>query len=183
MRTGCRGGLQLIPLTLQWGLERLRPITLGPRRDAARAPRLMSDLPTLPGSHPTTTAALKSARFQHATRVANGHNPPAATAEALRRSTEMHRISRSKEGPCGSEASASLMTDAVGGRVDCRRPIAVRALTQVVTTPIDEPVDESGGSRRARGGPRIPGRVKCASLAWHTLKAALEGADAPVKTE
>jgi NifU-like protein involved in Fe-S cluster formation len=26
-------------------------------------------------------------------------------------------------------------------------------------------------------------RVKCASLPWHTLKAALEGADEPVKTE
>ena len=33
------------------------------------------------------------------------------------------------------------------------------------------------------GVSEFPVRVKCASLAWHTLKAALEGANAPVSTE
>jgi nitrogen fixation NifU-like protein len=33
------------------------------------------------------------------------------------------------------------------------------------------------------GVSEYPVRVKCASLAWHTLKAALEGARAPVTTE
>jgi nitrogen fixation NifU-like protein len=33
------------------------------------------------------------------------------------------------------------------------------------------------------GVAEFPVRVKCASLAWHTLKAALAGADRPVTTE
>jgi nitrogen fixation NifU-like protein len=40
------------------------------------------------------------------------------------------------------------------------------------------------GKLAAFGGVReFPARVKCASLAWHTLKAALEGAGQPVSTE
>ena len=34
-----------------------------------------------------------------------------------------------------------------------------------------------------QGVSRFPTRVKCATLCWHTLMAALEGAHAPVSTE
>jgi nitrogen fixation NifU-like protein len=44
----------------------------------------------------------------------------------------------------------------------------------VVTTPPDQPVEDLGKLSVLAGVREFPVRVKCASLAWHTLKAALE---------
>ena len=73
-----------------------------------------------------------------------------------------------------SKASASLMTDSIKGR-----PVAeVRALFQrfhtMVTTPPDQSVEDMGKLSVLAGVREFPVRVKCASLAWHTLKAALD---------
>lgn len=73
-----------------------------------------------------------------------------------------------------SKASASLMTDSIKGR-----PVAeVRELFQrfhrMVTTPPDAPVEDLGKLSVLSGVREFPVRVKCASLAWHTLKAALD---------
>jgi nitrogen fixation NifU-like protein len=72
-----------------------------------------------------------------------------------------------------SKASASLMTDAVKGR----SVAGVRALFErfhrMVTTPPDEPVEDLGKLSALAGVREFPVRVKCASLAWHTLKAAM----------
>ena len=84
-----------------------------------------------------------------------------------------------------SKASASLMTDAVKGKtVDEARALFDR-FHQMITTPFDRPVDEEGlGKLAAFAGVReFPVRVKCASLAWHTLKAALSDSHQTVKTE
>ena len=71
-----------------------------------------------------------------------------------------------------SKASASLMTDAVKGlTVDGARRLFER-FHQVVTTPPDQPVEEMGKLSSLAGVREFPVRVKCASLAWHTLKAA-----------
>ena len=73
-----------------------------------------------------------------------------------------------------SKASASLMTDSIKGR-----PVAeVRALFQrfhtMVTTPPEAAVEDMGKLSVLAGVREFPVRVKCASLAWHTLKAALD---------
>jgi nitrogen fixation protein NifU and related proteins len=73
-----------------------------------------------------------------------------------------------------SKASASLMTDVVKGM-----PVAgVQALFarfhRMVTTAPDVPVEDLGKLSVLSGVREFPVRVKCASLAWHTLKAALE---------
>ena len=44
----------------------------------------------------------------------------------------------------------------------------------MVTTPPDQPVEDWASSRCSPACASFPVRVKCASLAWHTLKAALE---------
>ena len=44
----------------------------------------------------------------------------------------------------------------------------------MVTTPPDQPVEDMGKLSSLAGVREFPVRVKCASLAWHTLKAALE---------
>jgi len=72
-----------------------------------------------------------------------------------------------------SKASASLMTDAVkGGTVEQARALFER-FHHVVTTPPDQPVEDLGKLSVLAGVREFPVRVKCASLAWHTLKAAL----------
>lgn len=82
-----------------------------------------------------------------------------------------------------SVASASLMTEAVKGRA---RADAARLGDQVhrLLTEQDAPSPPELGKLAALSGVReYPSRVKCASLCWHTLNAALAGADAPVSTE
>jgi len=82
-----------------------------------------------------------------------------------------------------STASASLMTEAVKGKDRA----AVRALFERVHTLLTHPdavADGSLGKLAALGGVReFPVRVKCASLCWHTLNAALGHGPATVSTE
>jgi nitrogen fixation NifU-like protein len=85
-----------------------------------------------------------------------------------------------------STASASMMTQAVKGRSRDQVEALFRAFHALVTGR-----DETGGAAAdlgklaVFGGVReFPARVKCASLAWHTLHAALEsGSDVVVSTE
>ena len=82
-----------------------------------------------------------------------------------------------------SVASASLMCEAVKGKL--RREIAhlFHEIHEVLTKH-DAPVPEDLGKLAALSGVReFPVRVKCASLAWHTLNAALERSAATVQTE
>ena len=84
-----------------------------------------------------------------------------------------------------SKASASLMTDAVKGRRVPEVLSIFEAFHAMVTTPLDQDIDpEALGKLTVLAGVReFPVRIKCASLAWHTMKAALTGATAPAKTE
>jgi nitrogen fixation NifU-like protein len=82
-----------------------------------------------------------------------------------------------------SVASASLMTEALKGRTraDAQRYFdAVHALL----TRADYAPDMDLGKLAALSGVReFPVRVKCASLCWHTLNAALANQSQPVSTE
>ena len=72
-----------------------------------------------------------------------------------------------------SKASASLMTDALKGQtVETARHLFER-FHRMVTTPPDQPVEDMGKLSVLAGVREFPVRVKCASLAWHTLNAAL----------
>jgi len=73
-----------------------------------------------------------------------------------------------------SKASASLMTDAVKGRSLSEVRALFDRFHRVITTPPDQPVEDLGKLSVLSGVREFPVRVKCASLAWHTLKAALE---------
>jgi nitrogen fixation NifU-like protein len=78
-------------------------------------------------------------------------------------------------------ASASMMTDMLKGRTEAEAEAIFKRFHAVVTGEQElnddmDDDDESGlGKLRALAGVRdYPMRVKCATLAWHTLKAALE---------
>lgn len=81
-------------------------------------------------------------------------------------------------------ASASLLTEAVKGKSEQQAADLFRRFHALVTGHPDQAQAETLGKLAAFGGvSAYPVRVKCASLAWHTLKAALSGDGAPVSTE
>jgi len=73
-----------------------------------------------------------------------------------------------------SKASASLMTDALKGRTIEEAQALFERFHRMVTTPPDQDVEDLGKLSALAGVREFPVRVKCASLAWHTLKAAME---------
>ena len=81
-----------------------------------------------------------------------------------------------------STASASLMTEAVKGRSEAEAEALFQAFHEYVTT--DHPASPLLGKLNVLGGVReFPTRVKCATLCWHTLQAALQHAGQPATTE
>lgn len=72
-----------------------------------------------------------------------------------------------------SKASASMMTDALKGRSVAEANALFDRFHRMVTTPPGQPVEDMGKLSALAGVREFPVRVKCASLAWHTLKAAL----------
>jgi nitrogen fixation protein NifU and related proteins len=72
-----------------------------------------------------------------------------------------------------SKASASLMTDAIKGRTVTEVQALFDRFHRMVTTPPEQPVEDMGKLSALAGVREFPVRVKCASLAWHTLKAAM----------
>src|ERR1700684_650666 len=82
-----------------------------------------------------------------------------------------------------STASASLMTEAVKGR--SREQIArlFEEVHTLLTAPSGGPAPDLGKLMALSGVAEFPARVKCASLCWHTLNAALVHAPAAVSTE
>lgn len=82
-----------------------------------------------------------------------------------------------------STASASMMTEAVRGKTRQEADALYERFHELVTGPAPAD-DESLGELASLGGVReFPMRVKCATLAWHTLRAALEGGARSVSTE
>ena len=73
-----------------------------------------------------------------------------------------------------SKASASLMTDALKGQSVEAAIHLFERFHRMVTTPPDQPVEGMGKLSALAGVREFPVRVKCASLAWHTFKAALD---------
>jgi nitrogen fixation NifU-like protein len=123
-----------------------------------------------------------------ANREAKGHNPLCGDKLTLYLRVEDHRIADiafEGSGCAISKASASLMTDAVKGHTVDEATALFDRFHAMVTAPLDQPVDEDAMGKLAvlAGVREFPVRVKCASLAWHTLIAALQKAAEPAKTE
>jgi len=81
-----------------------------------------------------------------------------------------------------STASASLMTESLKGKSREEALKLLEKFHELLTT--DTPVSKELGKLVVFCGVRdYPARVKCATLAWHTLKNALGGAEDTVTTE
>ena len=117
---------------------------------------------------------------------ADGHNPLCGdrlTVFVRLNGEQVEDIRFEGKGCAISTASASLMTEAVKGKDRA----AIQSLYDKVhelLTEQDAAADASLGKLAALSGVReFPARVKCASLCWHTLNAALAHGAATVSTE
>jgi nitrogen fixation protein NifU and related proteins len=117
--------------------------------------------------------------IEPATHRADGHNPLCGDRLSLYVQVDAGRIldiGFQGSGCAISKASASLMTDALKGQsLEDARALFER-FHRMVTTPPDQPVENMGKLLVLAGVREFPVRVKCASLAWHTLRAALDRA-------
>ena len=83
-----------------------------------------------------------------------------------------------------SKASASLMTDAVKGKSVAEATALFEQFHAMITSDTATPAADLGKLSVLAGVREFPTRIKCASLAWHTMKAAVAlQNDAPVSTE
>jgi nitrogen fixation protein NifU and related proteins len=125
-----------------------------------------------------------------ANRQANGHNPLCGDKVTVMVALKEGRVVDAHFQGVGcaiSTAAASLMTEAVKGKTEAE----IRELFQKFHEGLTAKDDAAGAAALADldklaifGGVReFPVRVKCATLPWHTLIAALDRAAAPAKTE
>lgn len=109
--------------------------------------------------------------------VAEGYNPLCGDEVELRLSFENGAISALSfrgRGCSISQASGSMLTDAVLGKpVDEARRL-IDLFTWMVTDAEMEPPAELGDLEALQGVAKFPVRVKCATLAWHTLEDGLK---------
>lgn len=83
-----------------------------------------------------------------------------------------------------STASASLMTEIVKGRTLAEAEKLFQAFHHIVTGQDDcLRLEELGKLAVLAGVRQYPSRIKCATLPWHSLEAALKGEETPVSTE
>ena len=125
--------------------------------------------------------------IEDASKKALGNNPLCGDALQVFVSMDGDTISdvAFKGSGCAiSKASASMMTQAVKGRTSEEAEELFGEFTKMVRGELDEESEENNlGRLKIFAGVReFPARVKCASLSWHTLSAALHGDDS-VSTE
>ena len=93
-------------------------------------------------------------------------------------------ISFQGKGCAISQASASVMTSELKGKTIEEAEAAFEQFHGLVTDKSIEPDFDKLGKLAVFAGVRaFPLRVKCASLAWHTMKSAIKGTDDKVSTE
>jgi nitrogen fixation NifU-like protein len=121
-----------------------------------------------------------------ANRTADGHNPLCGdTVKVYLRIEDglVQEISFQGSGCAICTASTSLMTEAVKGKSVAEVESLFEGFHHMLTGVADEQGVELGKLKVFEGVREYPVRVKCATLAWHTLNAAIGDEGEPVTTE
>ena len=125
--------------------------------------------------------------IEGADKVAEGHNPLCGDQLKLYLAMEndtVKDVAFKGSGCAISKASASMMTQVVKGKTREQAEALFDEFHKMVLGELDIETDENnlGKLRIFAGVLEFPARVKCASLSWHTLHAALNNEDS-VSTE
>jgi len=122
-----------------------------------------------------------------ADRRVEGHNPLCGDELTVWVKLDGDRVadvSFKGSGCAVSKSSASLMTAAVKGRSVAEARHLFDRFHDMITGRLPDTERATMGSLAALGGvSKFPIRVKCASLAWHALRSALDGTGRAVSTE
>ncbi len=133
------------------------------------------------GRRPRNFGSLESSN-----REAAGFNPLCGDRLRLYLEVEEGRVVGASfvgDGCAISTASASLLTETAKGLPEAEALALVEEFRRMVSGEA-EPDEEKLGKLVVFAGVRdYPARVKCATLAWHTLAAAVERRDETVRTE
>jgi len=116
-------------------------------------------------------------RLDPADAQADGHNPLCGDRLSVFVKMDGNRVEDLRfegKGCAISTASASLMTEAVKGKDKAAIGQLFEKVHTLLTQQDVEPAPELGKLAALSGVREFPSRVKCASLCWHTLNAALE---------
>jgi nitrogen fixation NifU-like protein len=127
-------------------------------------------------------------KLENATHTAEGFNPLCGDHLTLYMTLADEHISEIGfigEGCAISKASASLMTAAVKGKSSEEALTLFGSVRSLLTNGPDAKIEKGqlGKLSALSGVWEFPMRVKCATLAWHTLKNALEHQSSTVSTE
>ncbi|SFU23994.1 Fe-S cluster assembly sulfur transfer protein SufU [Paraburkholderia aspalathi] len=123
-----------------------------------------------------------------ANRKAEGYNPLCGDKVTLYLRIEdgiVREVSFEGSGCAIAIASASLMTEALKGKTEAEVQTLFGRFHEMVTAsgPVSVLAPDLGKLAALGGVREFPVRVKCATLAWHTLRAALQGENSTVSTE
>lgn len=125
-------------------------------------------------------------KLENADRKAEGFNPLCGDHLTLYVNLDGERIvdiAFEGSGCAISKASASIMTDVVKGKSRGEAEELFEKMHRMLTGKEKADLDQMGKLAAFSGVSEFPARVKCATLAWHTLNAALDQKSDPVTTE
>jgi nitrogen fixation protein NifU and related proteins len=123
-----------------------------------------------------------------ANRKAEGYNPLCGDHVTVFLQVEdgvIKDISFQGSGCAISKASASMMTTELKGKTEAAAQELFDHMHKMLTgdAESDSGTEKVGKLAILSGVCKFPARVKCASLAWHTVKSALKGEMQPASTE
>ena len=126
--------------------------------------------------------------MEHPTQDAEGFNPLCGDRLHIYLFVEdgiVKDVSFQGAGCAISKASASLMTSMIKGKTKEEAEKIFEKFHDLITGKLGEhiSIDELGKLAVFEGVKEFPVRVKCASLAWHTMKSALNKESTKVTTE
>lgn len=115
--------------------------------------------------------------------VSEGYNPLCGDEVEVRLKFEgdtISDVSFTGRGCSISQASGSMLTEAIKGKTAAQARALMALFTRMMTDPEFIPEEDVGDLEALQGVAKYPVRVKCATLAWHALQDGLarhEGTD------
>ncbi|HZW38632.1 MAG TPA: SUF system NifU family Fe-S cluster assembly protein [Ignavibacteriaceae bacterium] len=127
-------------------------------------------------------------KIEHANHFAEGYNPLCGDKIDIYATVEdgvIKDISFMGSGCAISKASASLMSSLIKGKSEAEAKEIFEKFHDLITGKLGEnpSIEELGKLAVFEGVKEFPARVKCASLAWHTMISALRKENDVVSTE
>lgn len=121
-----------------------------------------------------------SGELEDATGTAQGNNPLCGDRVTIYVRLDGDRIADAKfvaRGCAISVASASMMIEILKGKTVVEARAAFKRFHEQLTGPEAPELDDEDELAALMGVRGFPTRIKCATLPWHTLNAALEGGE------